>query len=94
MLQSLRGTLDAYGIRTLRLENDEEVVCQCTRRVAEFWAVVSMDDLQDIRLALALGDRRLATHLLVESATSIGSIVPTQFMLAARSLERSDAYHR
>lgn len=76
MLQSFRGTFDAIGIRTLRIELDGDRTSTLNSDAAEFWAVVDIEFARQVRAALALGDRIHATRLLSETATSIGSILP------------------
>ena len=76
MLQSFRGTIDAHGIRTLRLEKDEEFERRLDDSVAEFWAVLNRRELPEIRRAFESGNRQLALRLLSDRATSMGSILP------------------
>ena len=76
MLRSFRGTIDVHGIRTFRPETDDESECQFDNSVAEFWAVLSDSELPRIRIALAYGDRQLATRLIAEGAAAMGSILP------------------
>ena len=76
MLQSLRGTLDSYGIRTLRVETGEDISVASDTREVEFWAVVDSGCLQEIRVAMAAGDRLEATRLLSDRAASLGCILP------------------
>ena len=77
MLESFRGTIDAQGIRSLRPEGDEEFAYQMDKSAVHFWAVLSQQELPRICDALASGDRQLATKLVFEAATSMGSIIPS-----------------
>ena len=76
MLQSFRGTFDSVGIRSLRVERDDERT-GILGDVAEFWAVVDTEFALQVRTALSHGDRTSATRLLSDSATSMGSILPS-----------------
>ena len=78
MLQSFRGTLDAHGIRSLRIETGDE----CWRGSnaqgrAEFWAVLNDSELPIIRANIQAGDRWRAMKLLNERAVCLGSVLPT-----------------
>ncbi len=76
MLQSFRGTIDVNGIRSLRLERDDDVMCPAESAVAEFWVVLNHAELPTIRATIQAGDRIRAMSLLCERAVSLGSILP------------------
>lgn len=77
MLQALRGTIDSQGIRTLRVESGETTCLQTDPKLVEFWVVVDSDFLNEIQMAMIAGDRIRATRLLSDTATSMGSILPS-----------------
>lgn len=74
MLQSFRGTIDTHGIRTLRLESDDDFLRQRCRSTAEFWVVLHHTDLPAIRAILASGDRARALQRVCERAVSLGIV--------------------
>ena len=76
MLQAYRGTVDANGIRTLRIEAEHETRCRRDRRTTEFWAVMSAAELPLICATLQAGDRWRAMKLVSERAVSLGSVLP------------------
>jgi len=76
MLESFRGTVDRGGIRTLRLERDEDFARRPDRTTAEFWAILNREELPLIRAALATGDRVGATKMVCEHAVALGSVLP------------------
>ena len=76
MLQSFRGTADEFGIRTLRLERDEERARPLHEGVTEFWFVVDRREVHRIRAAFAAGERQTALSMICEKSVSLGSIVP------------------
>ena len=75
MLQSFRGTIDAHGIRTLRLERDEELDHHLGGRCAEFWAVLDSKEVPLIRTAVQTDNRHTALSLICERSVSFGTIV-------------------
>jgi len=77
MLQSLRGTIDANGIRSLRIETANEPPYHHGQSSAEFWAVLNDAELPIIRATIQAGDRWRAMKLLNERAVSLGSVLPT-----------------
>ena len=74
MLQSFRGTIDTHGIRTLRLESDEDFSRQQHYPINEFWVVLNHTDLPAIRAILASGDRARALRRVCEQAVSLGLV--------------------
>ena len=76
MLLSFRGTVDRGGIRSLRLECEDDFRRIPNRSVQEFWAILDGEELPLIRAALASGDRIRATKMVCERAISLGSILP------------------
>ena len=76
MLQSFRGTIDESGIRTLRLEGDEEGGHPPVNGVAEFWVVLDRRELSRIRAAFYAGERHTALSMICERSVSLGSIIP------------------
>ncbi len=74
MLQSFRGTIDRFGIRSLREETDEPIRFLATGSLAEFWAVMDASELPTIRAAVSTGDRSAALSLLCERSVSMGMI--------------------
>ena len=76
MLQSFRGTVDEFGIRTIRLERDEEHGRPLDEGVAEFWFVADRRDVRRIRAAFFAGERQTALSMICEKSVSLGSIVP------------------
>ena len=76
MLQSFRGTIDRGGIRSFRLERDEDFVRRPTCSNVEFWAILHREELPVICAALASGDRLRATKMICERAFSLGSVLP------------------
>ena len=77
MLQSFRGTLDAHGIRSLRIETGDECSLGRGQGRAEFWAVLNDSELPIIRATIQAGDRWRAMKLLNERAFCLGSVLPT-----------------
>ena len=76
MLQSFRGTIDRGGIRTFRLERDEDFARRPDTSVAEFWAILNREELPLISAVLASGDRVRATKMICEHAVAMGSVLP------------------
>ncbi len=74
MLQSFRGTIDEYGLRSLRIEENAIVRYEGEPTIREFWAVLDSDDLRTIRAAFLAGDRRAALSLVCERSQSIGAV--------------------
>ena len=75
MLQSFRGTIDAGGIRCLRVEPDHEYRVFPAAGI-EFWAVLHDQEVPAIRDSLRSGNRLRAYQLLCERALSLGSVLP------------------
>lgn len=80
MLQSFRGTVDRGGIRTFRLERDDDFARRPDKTIAEFWAVLNRTELPPIRAALASGDRARATQMVCERAVSLGTVLPDKYI--------------
>jgi len=76
MLQSFRGTIDRGGIRSFRLEREDDFARTPDRRTPEFWAILDGEELPLIRAALASVDRIRATKMICERAVSLGSVLP------------------
>lgn len=75
MLQSFRGTINRCGIQSLRLERDDDAIRGERPNQAEFWAILSDDELPTIRATIESGDRLLAWRLICERAVWLGGIV-------------------
>ena len=68
--------MDRGGIRTFRLECDEDFVRRPDRSTAEFWVILDREELPLISAALASGDRLRATKMVCERAVYLGSVLP------------------
>ena len=76
MLQSFRATVDRGGIRTLRLERDDDCLRPTNMATAEIWVVLNDQELPVIRETIRSGNRIRALRLLSDRAVSLGSILP------------------
>ena len=77
MLQSIIGTIDVQGLRSLRPEPDHDMwMVSSNESVAgTIWAVLDSADLVTVRVALRTGQKRRALQLLSESARSLGPVL-------------------
>ena len=77
MLQSIIGTIDVQGLRSLRPEPDHEMWMKSsnTSVAGTIWAVLDSADLMTVRAALRTGQKRRALQLLTESARSLGPVL-------------------
>ena len=74
MLDSFIGTIDQYGLRTLKSETDQTQAFIEQRREGRFWAVLDNSLVPAINQAIAKGDSRTALQIVLQQAREIGSI--------------------
>lgn len=73
MLQSVIATVNRLGLKSLRLEvDDDSMLRQAVDDAASIWAVVDSADLAEVRRVLQAAEPELALRLLSERAVSIG----------------------
>ena len=76
MIQSFTGTFDTSGIRSLRVEADDDSRGPTPITSARFWAVLDTRDVPLIRRAMTAGDRIGALKLISDHSLSMGTILP------------------
>ena len=76
MIQSFTGTFDTSGIRSLRVEADDDSRGSTPITLARFWVVLDTRDMPMIRQAMSAGDRIGALKLISNHSLSMGTILP------------------